>query len=94
LYVEDDGSKVQFLRDMQGAKERLELVKADLTVEGSFDQAVNGVDGVFHTASPVFPSNQLSIQVGYLFFLSFFLGVPKFCLYVQLFSLLLYTDSD
>jgi uncharacterized protein YbjT (DUF2867 family) len=91
LYVEDDGSKVQFLRDMQGAKERLELVKADLTVEGSFDQAVNGVDGVFHTASPVFPSNQLSIQVGYLFF---FLGAPKFCLYVQLFSLLLYTNSD
>jgi uncharacterized protein YbjT (DUF2867 family) len=74
LYVEDDGSKVQFLRDMQGAKERLELVKADLTVEGSFDQAVNGVDGVFHTASPVFPSNQLSIQVGYLFF---FFGSPQ-----------------
>ena len=28
-------------------------MKADLTVEGSFDEAVQGVDGVFHTASPV-----------------------------------------
>ncbi|XP_078174764.1 tetraketide alpha-pyrone reductase 2-like isoform X2 [Carex rostrata] len=57
----DDGSKVQFLWDMEGAKEKLELVKADLTVDGSFDQAVDGVDGVFHTASPVL-SNQQNIQ--------------------------------
>lgn len=49
---EDEG-KVGFLWDLEGADERLQLVKADLMVEGSFDEAVNGVDGVFHTASPV-----------------------------------------
>ena len=45
--------KVGFLWEFNGAKERLKIMKADLTVEGSFDEAVQGVDGVFHTASPV-----------------------------------------
>ncbi|GJN05942.1 hypothetical protein PR202_ga23621 [Eleusine coracana subsp. coracana] len=49
---EDEG-KVGFLWDLEGAAERLHLVRADLMVEGSFDGAVSGVDGVFHTASPV-----------------------------------------
>ncbi|KAL6589873.1 hypothetical protein ACP70R_050187 [Stipagrostis hirtigluma subsp. patula] len=48
----DDG-KVGFLWELEGAAERLQLVRADLMVEGSFDEAVSGVDGVFHTASPV-----------------------------------------
>jgi nucleoside-diphosphate-sugar epimerase len=50
--TEDEG-KVGFLWGLEGAAERLQLVRADLMVEGSFDDAVNGVDGVFHTASPV-----------------------------------------
>lgn len=45
--------KVGFLWEFNGAKERLKIMKADLTIEGSFDEAVQGVDGVFHTASPV-----------------------------------------
>ncbi|GMP83301.1 hypothetical protein CsSME_00037263 [Camellia sinensis var. sinensis] len=45
--------KVSFLWELSGAKERLKIFKADLMVEGSFDQAVQGVEGVFHTASPV-----------------------------------------
>lgn len=48
-----DVRKVGFLWELNGAKERLKLIKADLLVEGSFDDAVQGVDGVFHTASPV-----------------------------------------
>ncbi|KAF8033093.1 hypothetical protein BT93_D1860 [Corymbia citriodora subsp. variegata] len=48
----DDG-KVGFLKELKGAKERLRIMKADLTVEGSFEAAIHGVDGVFHTASPV-----------------------------------------
>lgn len=34
--------------------ERLELVQADLLEESSFDSAVIGCSGVFHTASPFF----------------------------------------
>ncbi|KAJ1282810.1 hypothetical protein BS78_03G080300 [Paspalum vaginatum] len=49
----DDEGKVGFLWELDGAGERLQLVAADLLVEGSFDDAVSGVDGVFHTASPV-----------------------------------------
>ncbi|KAL0910607.1 hypothetical protein M5K25_021606 [Dendrobium thyrsiflorum] len=49
-----DEEKVGFLWSMDGAKERLRLMKADLLVEGSFDEALDGADGVFHTASPVF----------------------------------------
>ncbi|KAL9325016.1 hypothetical protein ACSQ67_005661 [Phaseolus vulgaris] len=49
----EDKDKVGFLTELNGAKERLKILKADLLVEGSFDEAVTGVDGVFHTASPV-----------------------------------------
>ncbi|PON95925.1 NAD(P)-binding domain containing protein [Trema orientale] len=48
-----DVGKVGFLRELNGAKDRLKIYKADLMVEGSFDEAVQGVDGVYHTASPV-----------------------------------------
>lgn len=45
--------KVGYLLELNGAKERLEIVKADLLEEGSFDAAVEGAEGVFHVASPV-----------------------------------------
>ena len=38
-------------------------MKADLMVEGSFDEAVQGVDGVFHTASPVLVPYDQNIKV-------------------------------
>lgn len=41
------------LLSLEGARERLRLVKADLMEEGSFDDAIMGCHGVFHTASPV-----------------------------------------
>lgn len=56
--------KVGFLLEMEGAKERLKLFEADLMVEESFDAAIDGVDGVFHTACPVFtPSSYDQVQV-------------------------------
>jgi hypothetical protein len=45
--------KVAHLWNLAGAKERLELVRADLLEEGSFDDAVMACEGVFHTASPI-----------------------------------------
>ncbi|XP_062191627.1 tetraketide alpha-pyrone reductase 1-like [Phragmites australis] len=53
--VRDPGNhkKVAHLWDLAGAKERLELVRADLLEEGSFDDAVMACEGVFHTASPI-----------------------------------------
>lgn len=48
-----DPSKTEHLLALDGAKERLHLFEANLTEEGSFDSAVDGCDGVFHTASPV-----------------------------------------
>ncbi|KAI5419797.1 phenylacetaldehyde reductase [Lathyrus oleraceus] len=48
-----DPKKVDHLVNLEGAKERLQLFKADLLEQGSFDSAVEGCDGVFHTASPV-----------------------------------------
>ncbi|XP_031128069.1 tetraketide alpha-pyrone reductase 1-like isoform X2 [Ipomoea triloba] len=46
-------NKVAHLLALEGAKERLHLFEADLLEENSFDPAINGCDGVFHTASPV-----------------------------------------
>ncbi|RYR69608.1 hypothetical protein Ahy_A03g016167 isoform B [Arachis hypogaea] len=45
--------KVEHLLKLEGAKERLQLFKADLLEEASFDSVVEGCHGVFHTASPV-----------------------------------------
>ncbi|XP_058091788.1 anthocyanidin reductase ((2S)-flavan-3-ol-forming)-like [Magnolia sinica] len=45
-------SKVAHLLALQGSGD-LKLFRADLTDEGSFDDAVNGCDVVFHVATPV-----------------------------------------
>nr|QBL52487.1 aromatic aldehyde reductase [Populus trichocarpa] len=50
----NDPKKTQHLRALRGAQERLELVKANLLEEGSFDSIVEGCEGVFHTASPFY----------------------------------------
>ncbi|KAL2942061.1 Tetraketide alpha-pyrone reductase 1 [Bienertia sinuspersici] len=49
-----DPKKVDHLRSLEGAKERLHLLPANLLEEGSFDAAVEGCEGVFHTASPFY----------------------------------------
>ena len=46
--------KYSHLLDLPHAKENLELMEADLLVDGSFDQVVKGSVAVFHTASPFF----------------------------------------
>ncbi|XP_052201186.1 phenylacetaldehyde reductase-like isoform X2 [Diospyros lotus] len=49
-----DPKKTDHLLALDGAKERLNLLKANLLEGGSFDSAVDGCEGVFHTASPFF----------------------------------------
>ncbi|GMH07644.1 hypothetical protein Nepgr_009484 [Nepenthes gracilis] len=44
--------KTEHLLAFEGAKERLFLFEANLLEDGSFDSAVDGCEGVFHTASP------------------------------------------
>nr|TKS09523.1 cinnamoyl-CoA reductase [Populus alba] len=45
--------KNSHLRELEGAQERLTLCKADLLDYESLKEAIQGCDGVFHTASPV-----------------------------------------
>lgn len=49
-----DPREVAHLKALEGADARLELFEANLIEDGSFDSVVDGCDGVFHTASPVF----------------------------------------
>uniref|UniRef100_A0A6N2LD34 NAD-dependent epimerase/dehydratase domain-containing protein n=1 Tax=Salix viminalis TaxID=40686 RepID=A0A6N2LD34_SALVM len=49
-----DPKRTEHLLDLDGAKERLHLFKANLVEEGSFDPVVDGCESVFHVASPVF----------------------------------------
>ncbi|GFP98804.1 tetraketide alpha-pyrone reductase 1 [Phtheirospermum japonicum] len=49
-----DSKKTQHLLALDGAKERLHLIKANLLEEGSFNSLVDGCEGVFHTASPFY----------------------------------------
>ena len=53
LEISDNHAKTNHLRTLPGAKERLELWRADLLEEGSFDDVIFGCEGVFHTAMPV-----------------------------------------
>ncbi|KAG5602109.1 hypothetical protein MTR67_028570 [Solanum verrucosum] len=48
-----DDPKNCHLRELEGAKERLTLCRGDLLDYQSLREAINGCDGVFHTASPV-----------------------------------------
>jgi hypothetical protein len=50
---------------LPGASDHLKLVSADLLEQGSFDQVVEGCDGVFHTASPFFTKNVTDPQVSH-----------------------------
>ncbi|XP_042491718.1 phenylacetaldehyde reductase-like isoform X2 [Macadamia integrifolia] len=50
----NDPKKTEHLLSLDGAKERLHLLKANLLEEGSFDSVVDGCEGVFHTASPFY----------------------------------------
>ena len=49
----DDPTKTEHLLALDGAEKRLHLFEANLLEGGSFDSAIYGCDGVFHTASPV-----------------------------------------
>lgn len=48
-----DDPKNAHLRELEGARERLTLCRADLLDLQSLKEAISGCDGVFHTASPV-----------------------------------------
>ncbi|KAL9417334.1 hypothetical protein AB3S75_040336 [Citrus x aurantiifolia] len=64
--VRDPGNerKLAHLWRLEGAKERLQIVRANLMDEGSFDDAINGCQGVFHTASPVLkPSSNPKAEI-------------------------------
>ncbi|WZZ15990.1 hypothetical protein YC2023_109079 [Brassica napus] len=50
----NDPRKTEHLLALEGAEERLQLFKANLLEEGSFDSAIDGCQGVFHTASPFY----------------------------------------
>jgi nucleoside-diphosphate-sugar epimerase len=49
--------KSKHLLQLPGASDNLKLVAANLLEQGGFDEAVQGCDGVFHTASPYFTKN-------------------------------------
>nr|AIY22763.1 dihydroflavonol 4-reductase [Iochroma calycinum] len=60
----ENKKKVKHLLELPKADTNLTLWKADLTVEGSFDEAIQGCQGVFHVATPMdFESNDPENEV-------------------------------
>ncbi|GLJ18225.1 hypothetical protein SUGI_0322380 [Cryptomeria japonica] len=57
----DDG-KYGHLKELEGAEERLELVKADLLDYDSLIRAIRGCKGVFHTACPITEDPALVVE--------------------------------
>lgn len=68
-----DDPKNAHLRELEGARERLSLRKADLLDYESLKEAINGCDGVFHTASPVTDDPVSFFFLVFVSFLCFFL---------------------
>ncbi|KAG0497854.1 hypothetical protein HPP92_002545 [Vanilla planifolia] len=50
----EEQQRVGFQLKFDGEKEMLSVLEADLMVEGNLKEAMDGIDGVFRTASPVF----------------------------------------
>lgn len=53
VYPAANMKKVKHLVELPGANTKLTLWKADLSEEGSFDEAIKGCTGVFHVATPM-----------------------------------------
>lgn len=53
MLISANVEKTKPLLELPGAKERLSIWKADLSDEGSFDEAIAGCTGVFHVATPM-----------------------------------------
>lgn len=68
-----DDPKTDRLRELNEDKEMLHLLKANLLEEGSFDSAVDGFEGIFHTASPSFISTNdpQDLPIHFLLFFTF-----------------------
>uniref|UniRef100_A0A7N0V636 Flavanone 4-reductase n=1 Tax=Kalanchoe fedtschenkoi TaxID=63787 RepID=A0A7N0V636_KALFE len=49
----ENTKKVKHLLDLPKASTNLTLWKADLSIQGSYDDAINGCNGVFHVATPM-----------------------------------------
>jgi hypothetical protein len=65
-YMGAENSK--HLLELPGASDRLKLFVAELMEPGSYDNVVEGCDGVFHTASPVLFKDIIDPQVFFFFF--------------------------
>nr|ACV49882.1 dihydroflavonol 4-reductase [Scutellaria viscidula] len=64
--VRDPGNmeKVKHLTELPQADTKLTLWKADMSIQGSYDKAVQGCEGVFHMATPMdFESNDPENEV-------------------------------
>jgi hypothetical protein len=57
--------RIQVPAAVPSANDHLKLVSADLLEQGSFDEAVEGCVGVFHTASLFFTKNVTDPQVSH-----------------------------
>lgn len=64
--------KVKHLLELPKAETHLTLWKADLSIEGSFDDAIQGCSGVFHVATPMdFESKDPEVPLLFTCFSSF-----------------------
>lgn len=68
-----DMKKVKHLIELPKAETNLTLWKADLTQDGSFDEAIDSCHGVFHVATPMdFESKDPEVHITYMTYCTFF----------------------
>ena len=73
----DNPKKTEHLLALDGAKERLQIFKASLLEEGSFDSAIDACDGVFHIVCPISNDPQVNMIPYTFFFLIMYIFIYR-----------------
>nr|AQL59240.1 dihydroflavonol 4-reductase [Delphinium chefoense] len=89
----DNLKKLRHLLELPNAKSKLTLWKADLTEDGSYDDAIKGCTGVFHVATPMDfeskdPENEVIKPT-----IEGMLGIMKSCVKAKSVRRLVFTSS-
>ncbi|XP_059633984.1 vestitone reductase-like [Cornus florida] len=89
----DKKKDVNFLTNLPGASEKLQIFNADLEQPSSFDAAVEGCIGVFHVAHPIDFEDKEPEQVKTRRAINGTLGILKACLDSKTVKRVVYTSS-
>jgi len=93
FHISERKKDVSFLRNLPGASQKLKLFNADLSIPESFNAAIEGCTGIFHTASPMDMEMNESEEIVTKRTIDGALGILKACKNSKTVKRVIYTSS-